>query len=983
MKWKIILIVSLLSRTSPAVITPTHEAGITNDSLVNYQWGLRSHGQSVRRDKTDITHWDLVASTFADIQADPRGLTLQMKKEITVAVLDSGIDYRHPDLRGSLSYNFPECQSGQIPFQPKEDRDHNGFPGDCLGWNFTANPGDSNQNNPEDDLGHGTHVSGIIAAGVNNQIGVSGVSGHIRILPLKVSSAADNSQALSTVESSRRLTSRVEAALKYARMMKVDVINISLGWPAAADSSSLRDLVKEMANSGITFVVAAGNNNNTSLNFPCSYPEVICVGAHGIDGAAAEFSNFGGAVDVSAPGEEIVSTYPTSMDSTRLSLRGYQSLDGTSQATPFVSAAVAVLKGILPGLSELEIKARLYKTAQPLSKSLHRSLQKFVQFGGIRLQDALNLKDLSLVAPVFKNLSQLNFSMDNPEINFAVDMQNYEAHPAVAFVKIESLSPQLKLRNCDFKKYEFQPNQFIQIPVKADLSSADQDNEVKIKVTIKNAQGEAREYFQNLSLTRVLNSDPKLMKLPIQLLPGTQTPEALLSITDKLALDNNPSYFWTESVSPRELKVHFLEYRNGDYSEVSRTLPSALRLLNLMKVRTGSLDGYWVGTLGPSRDAKALAFHYTYLSKEIQTSGLDVQYLPAEFVLDKEAVESLQFLTKTVGKNEVLMPVMTTSSKIPELDLNPDKTTFETNESRRRVMYLEPLVEPGGLSYRTRNFDNFQFRSELRRQLNLSFQEDLNLVGILPRPRGDSGSVRILFGFGSQALQKYVVVEATCEQLLKHQFTLSPANFSSSFLSYGVMAPVTDLTGDPTPLSAASFAAFLTPTLAQNMILTQGGLRLEAQLTTQSSTPSDLLVSYLQTYSKASTFYSFLQSKSNLIVHQQSLSGESRIQQAPIHRATWQGINATETMGPVQIRDEGQWRPALFVDATSMYSDSVYYWTLNRDDDLLAPARFSLQVPMGCHPLSPQTFANLQGAMAQVFYCLDNSGPSLKILELE
>jgi hypothetical protein len=982
MKIEIFLFVSCISLLAQAVLSPSPQAGVTNDPLVVYQWGLQSNGQKVRRDKTDITHWDLEPSPYADIQADPVALTLKMKKDIVVAVLDSGIDYRHPDLLENLKFNLSECQQGEIPFQPKADKDQNGFPGDCLGWNFTAPPGDSNQNNPDDDLGHGTHVSGIIAAGVNNRLGVSGVSGHIRILPLKVTSAADNSASLSTLESARMLTDRVEAALKYANLMKADVINISLGWPAAADRATLRALVKQMARNGTTFVVAAGNNNNTSLNFPCSYPEVICVGAHGIDGATTEFSNFGGAVDLSAPGEEIVSTYPTSLDSTRLSLRGYQSLDGTSQATPFVSAAVAVLKGIMPSISELEIKARLFKTAKPLSKNSYEGSQKFLQFGGVRVQDALNLLDCNFVAPVFKNLSQLNFSQGHSEISFRVDVQNYAAQAAEALIKIESMSPQLKLKNSDFRTLKFQPGQLLQIPILGDLVSEDRDKEVKIKVTVKTSDEDAREYFQNLTLTRNLKWDPKLRKLPIQLLAGSQAPQAVLSITDKLGLDENPSYFWTESLPNQEIKVHFLETTDGAYTEISRPLPSSQRLLNLLKLQAGSLQGYWVGTLGKSRDGKALAFHYTYLDKKNQNSSMDVQYLPAEFVLDKDAVDSLQFLTKAVGGLEVVMPVLTTSSLIPAMDLNPDKTVYETNESRRRVMYLEPIAASGGLSYQARNFDNFEFRSRLRRELRLTFQEDLNLVGILPRPRGESGVVRILYGYGSEALQKYVVIESNSEQLMRHEFSVRPASFSSTFLSYGVMAPVTDLTGYPIPSSAASFAAFLTPTQAQNMILAPNGLKQEAQMTTQSARPSDLLISYLQTYSKATSFYSFLQSKSELIVHQQGLAGVSRIQQVPIHRATWQGINATETMAPVQIKANNSWSPAIFVDATSMYTDSVYFWTLNGEDDLLSPARLSLQVPSGCRPLAPQSFRILGGATAQVFYCVEDSGPSLKILEL-
>jgi major intracellular serine protease len=210
---------------------------------------------------------------------------------VVVAVIDTGVDYYHPDLMGRI-----------------------------LGGKDFTGKGDYMDGN-----GHGTHVAGTIAAS-NTGTGIIGVAPKAKILALKA--LDDNGEGYMdwTVQ-----------AIRYAITQDVDVINMSLGGP---HTLSLRRAVQEAVNAGIIVVAAAGNegdgNDQTEeLSYPGAYPEVIQVGAVGYNGALAYFSNTNKEVDILAPGEDILSTYPGGK---------YARLDGTSMATPHVAGAAALLK---------------------------------------------------------------------------------------------------------------------------------------------------------------------------------------------------------------------------------------------------------------------------------------------------------------------------------------------------------------------------------------------------------------------------------------------------------------------------------------------------------------------------------------------------------------------------------------------------------------------------------------------------------------
>ncbi|HYV86050.1 MAG TPA: S8 family serine peptidase, partial [Patescibacteria group bacterium] len=275
----------------------------------------------------------------ADISATRAWNIATGSKDVLVAVIDTGMDATHPDLAENLFTN-----TGEIPGNGIDD-DGNGFVDDVHGWDFA-----NDDNNPDDDAGHGTHVSGTIGAVGDNGLGVVGINWHVSILPVKFL-GADGSG----------FSSDALRGIDYATLMGAQVLNAS--WGGGGFSAIMQDTIAAAETAGIVFVAAAGNEGediDESPQFPAAYElqNVIAVAATDDDDDLAEFSNFGSQhVLLGAPGVAILSTVPGG---------GYGLKSGTSMATPMVTGAVALLRAAEPGLTIAEIRSRLAAGVDPL-----------------------------------------------------------------------------------------------------------------------------------------------------------------------------------------------------------------------------------------------------------------------------------------------------------------------------------------------------------------------------------------------------------------------------------------------------------------------------------------------------------------------------------------------------------------------------------------------------------------------------------------
>jgi subtilisin family serine protease len=325
-----------------------HALAIPNDSAFTELWGLRNTGQTIT--VSDGTRY--TGTPDADIDADEAWDVTTGRREVVVAVIDTGVDFSHPDLGGSrtaanpLMWTNPGETGGAKPTNGIDD-DGNGYVDDWRGWDFV-----NDDNDPLDDEGHGTHVTGTIAANGGNGIGVAGVAWNTRIMALKFLDAYGGGTEADAAE-----------AIAYAAVMGADVLNNS--WGGGEESQTLLDAIERTDAAGALFAAAAGNDNydNDEVDsFPADYevPNVVSVAGTSQTDERAWFTNTGRqTVDLGAPGENVYSTLAQVMG------YGYDHWDGTSMATPHVVGAAALARSAFPASTGAGVKALLLRTVDP------------------------------------------------------------------------------------------------------------------------------------------------------------------------------------------------------------------------------------------------------------------------------------------------------------------------------------------------------------------------------------------------------------------------------------------------------------------------------------------------------------------------------------------------------------------------------------------------------------------------------------------
>ena len=272
-------------------------ATVPNDDFFGDQWGLHNTGQNIT---------GIAGTADADIDAPEAWDITTGNPDIIIAVIDTGVDYSHPDLANNIWVNPSEIPGDGL------DNDGNGYIDDVYGWDFAGNdetdPDDADSD-PMDVDGHGTHVAGIIAAEGNNGIGIAGVCWNAKIMVLKVQ--ADKSDSM--------LDWDIIEAMHYAIAKGARIVNCSFGGGGRADNED--EALTLLQNAGIIAVCAAGNagtDNDKIPEYPASYNQenIIAVAASDQNDYLASFSSSSGSnygensVDVMAPGYEIKSTIP-------------------------------------------------------------------------------------------------------------------------------------------------------------------------------------------------------------------------------------------------------------------------------------------------------------------------------------------------------------------------------------------------------------------------------------------------------------------------------------------------------------------------------------------------------------------------------------------------------------------------------------------------------------------------------------------------
>ena len=297
----------------------------------------------------------LYAQLYHYVVSCPQAWNITTGSEhVLVAVVDSGINLEHPDLQANIFINHAEIPDNGI------DDDGNGYIDDWIGWDFADAPelaeialGDylDQDNDPDDENYHGTHVAGIIGAVGNNGIGVCGVNWNVKLLAVRAGFRTTDSAGFLQDDDAA-------AAIIYAADMGAQVINLS--WGDDKYSPIIADACQYAYDKGAVVVASAGNTPLPFLSYPAKLGTTISVGAVNRNRNLAGFSSYGPDLDLVAPGEEVLSTYMLE------SPNQYTRMSGTSMSSPYVSGAVALLLALNPGLSPQEVRSRLLDSCDDL-----------------------------------------------------------------------------------------------------------------------------------------------------------------------------------------------------------------------------------------------------------------------------------------------------------------------------------------------------------------------------------------------------------------------------------------------------------------------------------------------------------------------------------------------------------------------------------------------------------------------------------------
>ena len=291
-------------------------------------------------DSLFAAQWNLVDMGWQNVTPGDLG-------PVVVAIVDSGMDYTHPDLVGQLWLNRAEDEG-----IPGVDDDGNGYIDDRIGWDFSDAPGLTGTGDylepdadPFDESGHGTHVAGIVAAVAGNGIGIAGIAPAVRLMVLRAGFNLSDGGYLQDDDTA--------AALVYAADNGALVVNMSWGDPQP--SPVIEAAVRYAAERGLVLVAAAGNEGTSDIFYPARSEWTIAVGATAPGGGVLTFSNYGPSLDIAAPGHAIWSLLPGG---------GYIERSGTSMASAHVAGLAGQVLARQPQWTSAEVRGALAVSAR-------------------------------------------------------------------------------------------------------------------------------------------------------------------------------------------------------------------------------------------------------------------------------------------------------------------------------------------------------------------------------------------------------------------------------------------------------------------------------------------------------------------------------------------------------------------------------------------------------------------------------------------
>lgn len=705
--------------------------------LTSRQWNIENQSQSYSRKVSELKFEEVKGVDGVDINYFSKDdiSSLGDKKEL-VAIIDTGVDIDHPELKDSIWF-YPECEG-------KTKEEQLALP--CRGYNIL----DGNAN-VSDQQGHGTFVAGLLAA-KKDGVGVDGLlPENIEIMPIK---AITNFQGFTY--KGKVVSSYIARAIAFAVNNGAGIINLSLGIPKVIETPQLISAIDYALEKNVIVIAAAGNNNKQKNIFPCNYDGVICVGGIDIQGEKVASSNYGQVVDIFAPGEKLVSTIPTQMESKVLRIGNYDVKSGTSYAIAHVTALAVALK----------IKG-LVKNSYEFLSALDSSKVNYATKGSYPSVNYKNAVSVNKISPVIltKSLDTLEVS-PNGEASFDFSIYSPVASTKDHKICLFSTSEILKENTCKTIRFEEGINK---IQIAALFKSLDIKSFQGFKISLLNQDGidyASKSIFVQLVGPIRLDKAKVITKIAAgALLRIAQNikSSSLQKVIDFTANKESQDYY---VLNNRSLKsIFYLSEDDLQYNPMQINFATDINVISVMKVDM-NIDGEKdILIYGTSKTKKE------YILASYDSKGKPLFGDKSIWKLNSTTFGGLNFnrgrpyfnfiRTKSDTLGSVLVPLVSRVFELPQIDNNQDPIDYLNNITKKRPYYLLPELVGNEVMLQIRTLESYDFDTKVRDILNLPFYMNLQFVSSLEQDDflQNNGLVKLIFAVGEVSFNEYYEVE--------------------------------------------------------------------------------------------------------------------------------------------------------------------------------------------------------------------------------
>lgn len=958
------LILATIAVIAQLTLNSAYAASL-NDPFFPQQWSLHNDGtQSISVDIDDLhtlTQAGVVGTDIGWLEAQPE-IAKKASSPVIVAVIDTGIDPKHPDLVGRIS---PDS------------------------WNFL-----NNSARLQDDMGHGTHVSGIIAANAGNGIGISGVApASVQILSLRVLSKS----FVNFSYNKKLITDYIADAVNYAVAHHASIINMSLSWPKLIDDANVDTAIRDAIKAGVMIVASAGNDRKDEPTYPCSYEGVICVGAISNNAKMTLYSNYGGLVDLLAPGDEIVSLYPTEVDfegvplvpSQTLRIQGYEILSGTSQASPEVAGVAAIIKSAMPNITMEEWKARLFASTISLP---HPGA---ALYGKVSIPGALDASPQPIYLPDFKALPEITVAEGSLQASGNLTIENLWA-PAT------SVSASITINGKpagSAQKQSFATAEQWVIPWTYTFSSLDESSTPTLALTITDSRGTPQTFQVSLSLVRAMSAiaSQQTYSIPTFTLPGATQGDTkpnwigssvnglYLKLSNVVSYPSEiglPKFFQAIAPAAGSSGLNVMIYDPANTTNPLQVVPVPGGLSQLAQVirldanGDGKRDWVITGVIPPASPSAPPTFQFYFLGPDFKPlwGAASVWQIPLDptfggAISGGGFTSSVSWIadTQALGTGK-LIPAFLANGPLPPLD-NYDILDARYTSTAEHLYYLSPIAGSSmnaPVQLEIHALDSANFRNA---------NPDFNLQTPLPQSPADktAGHLRVMVAIGQGLTAQSEVWDIT-------SIAQTSVNAAAGW----------------DPLSAAGVATKVRPDGSISLLdvfdsehqsitwCTNGG-QFEDRVDYSFVSPANPLETLVGAFEFPGLGrYWFVEAGFDLVGYHQPVGQTGAnglvMKTTPIEReSSFSSDEFNEMLSPIVVGTADNPQPGAYVDSTLVRGNrvSVIVWD-PVTDQMQRPIRYSMEVPAGCLQMPPVQMSVAPGSVGVPLFCQSSAASGLE-----